>query len=225
MHLIIDADDTLWENNIYFERAIEEFFDFLNHSTLTRAEARAALNEIERANAGAHGYGARAFANALKTCYLHLTERHLDQDEIATVMRFGDRILQQDIELIPGVSETLQNLSARHELTIFTKGQLEEQQMKIDRSGIADLFNRHEIVSEKNETSYLDLIQRANLDPGQSWMVGNSPKSDINPALAVGLGAVFIPHEHTWSLEHSTVDDAGDRLIVIERFNQLLDHF
>src|SRR5215212_8917439 len=98
--LLIDADDTLWANNIHFERAIDEFIDFLDHSTLTRAEARAALDEIERANIAVHGYGALGFAKSLRQCYEHLVERELDDDEIKTVMRFGERILEQEIEII-----------------------------------------------------------------------------------------------------------------------------
>ena len=97
-HLIIDADDTLWENNIHFERAIEEFLDFLDHSTLTRAEARAVLDEIERANAGSMAT-ARAHSPLPAPCYEHLAERELDAEEIRDVMGFGERILSQEIEL------------------------------------------------------------------------------------------------------------------------------
>ena len=224
-HLIIDADDTICQNNIYFERAIDEFLDFLDHSTLTRDEARAALNEIERANAGIHGYGARAFARSLRQCYEHLAERELDESEIRDVMRFGERILEQEIELLPGVEETLQVLRERHDLVIFTKGHHEEQRLKIDRSGIGHYFRYQGIVPEKDVDAYRELISQLSFDPARTWMVGNSPKSDINPALAAGLGAVFIPHEMTWSLEFADVDHSGYRLIVLERFSQLLDHF
>jgi putative hydrolase of the HAD superfamily len=224
-HLIIDADDTLWENNVYFERAIDEFLDFLDHSTLTREEARAALNEIERANAGIHGYGARAFARSLRECYEHLAERELDGSEIRDVMRFGERILEQEIELLPGVEATLQALRERHDLVIFTKGHHEEQRLKIDRSGIGHYFRYQGIVPEKDVEAYRELVSQLSFDPARTWMVGNSPKSDINPALSAGLGAVFIPHEMTWSLEFADVDHVGDRLVVLERFPQLLDHF
>ena len=224
-HLIIDADDTLWENNVYFERAIDEFLDFLDHSTLSREEARAALDEIERANAGIHGYGARAFARSLLACYEHLAEKELDEEEIRGVMRFGERILEQPIELIPGVEETLRVLANRHDLVIFTKGHHEEQRLKIDRSGIDHYFRYHGIVPEKNEAAYRELVAQLGLDPARTWMVGNSPKSDTNPALAAGLGAVFIPHELTWSLEFADIDHTGDRLIVLEQFSELLRQF
>lgn len=225
LNLFIDADDTLWENNIYFERAIEEFLDFLAHSTLSRAEARAALNEIERANTHVHGYGARAFAQSLQDCYAHLHARHLEEHELGTIMDFAGRILSQEIELLPGVEETLRELSTRHHLTIFTKGHEEDQRMKIANSGLGDLFAHHAIVAEKNTSAYHALVATVGSDPARTWMIGNSPKSDINPALDAGLGAVFIPHDHTWQLEHASIAEGGDRLIVLERFSQLLDHF
>jgi putative hydrolase of the HAD superfamily len=225
LHLIIDADDTLWENNVYFERAIDEFIDFIDHSTMTRAEIRATFNEIERATARVHGYGARAFASSLRECYQRLSDRVADEANFHTVMRFGERILEQEIELLPGVEQTLRDLAARHHLVLFTKGHLEEQRLKIERSGIGSHFAHHEIVAEKNSDSYRALIERVGIAPAQGWMVGNSPRSDINPALAAGLGAVFIPHGQTWSLEHDEIDRGSDRLIVIERFPQLLDLF
>jgi putative hydrolase of the HAD superfamily len=149
-HLIIDADDTLWENNVYFERAIEEFIDFLDHSSLSRADVRAVLNEIERANAKSHGYGSAVFTRNLRDCYQRLAQREIADDDLATVMRFGDRILSHPMELIDGVEQTLTALSARHSLVLFTKGNLEEQQRKIDLSGIAAYFIRQYIVAEKD---------------------------------------------------------------------------
>lgn len=224
-HLIIDADDTLWENNVYFERAIEEFIDFLDHSSLSRADVRAVLNEIERANAKSHGYGSAVFTRNLRDCYQRLAQREIADDDLATVMRFGDRILSHPMELIDGVEQTLTALSARHSLVLFTKGNREEQQRKIDLSGIAAYFIRQVIVAEKDVPAYLHLLGELACDPDQTWMIGNSPKSDINPALAAGLNAVFIPHEQTWSLEHDELADGPGQLLVLQRFVELASHF
>jgi putative hydrolase of the HAD superfamily len=225
LHLIIDADDTLWENNVYFERAIDEFIAFVDHSSMSKEEVRAAFNEIERATARVHGYGARAFSRSLRDCYARLTGRIDDEENLRTVMRLGERILEQEIELLPGVEETLAALSQRHHLVVFTKGHPGEQRLKIERSGIDRHFADFEIVPEKDAAAFRALLTRLGASPERSWMVGNSPKSDINPALAIGMGAVFIPHAMTWSLEHAAIAHAGDRLIVLERFPQLLDHF
>ncbi len=226
-HLIFDADDTLWENNIHFERAIEDFLDFLAHSTMSREQVRAAIDEIEFANLRTHGYGSAAFTRNLKQAYEHLAERQIDDDDLNMVMTFGERILSQPIQLIDGVEETLTLLAERHDLTLMTKGHAEEQQMKIDRSGLNGYFRHAEIVPEKNPAAYRAVVARLELVPKRTWMIGNSPKSDINPALAVGLNAVFIPHEVTWRLEHEDVNgDAGPgRLLVLERFGELNRHF
>jgi putative hydrolase of the HAD superfamily len=225
-HLLIDADDTLWENNVYFERAIEEFIDYLDHSTLSRTDVRFVIDEIESANTKtAHGYGAAAFTRNLRTVYEHLAERQIDESDLATVMRFGERILSQEIELIAGVEATLQVLTERHDLILFTKGQHEEQRLKIDRSGIDHYFVRHVIVAEKDRPAYLYLLGELASDPAHTWMIGNSPKSDINPALEAGLNAVFIPHDQTWGLEQQELGEGTGRLLVLERFVDLVEHF
>ena len=152
-HLLIDADDTLWENNIYFEDAFEQFVDFLDHSSMSAAEVRTVLDEIEIANIKIHGYGAANFARNLAQCYERLAEREIRQDDLRTVMSYAERILDCPMQLISGVSETLVYLSARHELTLFTKGHPEEQKLKIDRSGLGELFHHTAIVREKDTES------------------------------------------------------------------------
>ncbi|MGH9663948.1 MAG: HAD family hydrolase, partial [Bryobacteraceae bacterium] len=143
--LIFDADDTLWENNIYFERAFEEFAGFLGHSVLDRMQVRAVLDEIESANAKIHGYGSANFGRNLKQTYERLAERAIRPDDLTTVMRFAERILEHPVQLIDGVSETIAELAARHELTMFTKGHPDEQRLKIQRSGLAEYFVHTEI--------------------------------------------------------------------------------
>jgi putative hydrolase of the HAD superfamily len=223
-HLIVDADDTLWENNIYFERAFDRFCDFLAHSHLTPIQVRAVLDEIEIVNSQVHGYGSANFTRNLAQCFHQLAERHVSEEDIAAILALADDIVQQPIELLPGVRETLAYLSSRHDLTLFTKGNPEEQKLKLDRSGLAVFFGHTAIVKEKNEQSYSLLVEQRKLDKTQTWMIGNSPKSDINPALEAGLNAVFIPHPHTWRLEHEQVQQSP-KLILIERFSQLQDYF
>lgn len=224
-YLLIDADDTLWENNVYFEDAFDEFVEFLAHSRLTPAEVRDVLNEIETANAKIHGYGSMNFGRNLQECYQHLAERHIDgsgaECELAQVMSFAERILTKPIELIPGVEETLGYLSERHQLTLFTKGHPEEQKLKVDRSGLGRYFAHTAIVKEKDVPAYRALIMEREIDPEIGWMIGNSPKSDVNPALEAGLGAVFVPHARTWVLEKTPVRRDFARLVEVERFEDL----
>jgi putative hydrolase of the HAD superfamily len=224
-HLIVDADDTLWENNIYFERAFEQFTDFLAHSSLTPVGIRAVLDEIEDANAKLHGYGSANFARNLRQCYQHLCEREVCDGDLATVMSFAERILECPMEVIEGVAETLDYLASRHELTLFTKGHPDEQKLKIDRSGLGGYFAHTAIVKEKDRQAYTRLVAERQIDRSRGWMIGNSPKSDINPALESGLNAVFVPHAHTWTLERQEIRPAEGRLLVVERFADLRKHF
>ena len=220
-NLLIDADDTLWENNIYFERAFDAFCDFLAHSHMSPVEIRAALDEIEIVNARVHGYGSKNFARNLKQCYERLVEREIRADDVDRVMRFAEEILEQPIELIAGVRETLEYLASRHDLTLFTKGDREEQKLKVDRSGLGVYFGHTAIVKEKNADAYRAIVRERKLLPERTWMVGNSPKSDINPALEAGLNAVFVPHARTWSLEREELKPVEGRFVELKKFSGL----
>ncbi len=224
-HLIVDADDTLWENNIYFERAFDDFIDFLNHSTLRPDEVRAVLDEIELINNKTHGYGSKNFARNLGLCYERLVEREIGPGDLPAIMAFAERIIQHPLELMEGVPATLEYLAARHHLTLFTKGHPEEQKLKIDRSGLGIYFGHTAIVKEKDIESYATLIREREMDPAQTWMIGNSPKSDVNPALAAGLNAVYVPHERTWHLEKTDLRSGVGKLLILEKFSDLRDHF
>ena len=224
-NLLVDADDTLWENNIYFERAFDNFCDFLAHSALSPIQVRAVLDEIEIVNSKVHGYGTANFARNLAECYHKLVERNVSPDDLPRIMSFTEQILHHPIEIIAGVEETLEYLSERHSLTLFTKGDPEEQKLKVDRSGLAIYFGHTAIVKEKNTASYAALIRERQFDPAHTWMIGNSPKSDINPALEAGIHAVFVPHERTWTLERDELREGLGRLLRVERFAELQQYF
>jgi len=224
--LLIDADDTLWENNIYFEDAFDAFVDFLAHSTLTSAQIRDVLNEIELANARVHGYGAMNFGRNLQQAYHHLAEREIGTEDLAHVMSLAERILEQPVELIEGVEPTLEWLASRHDLTLFTKGNPEEQKLKVDRSGLSRYFAHTAIVKEKDAAAYRQIVEERSLAPEETWMIGNSPKSDINPAMEAGLGAVLVPHARTWVLERQELRrPEGARFLQVENFKGLQRHF
>ena len=130
-HLIIDADDTLWENNIFFEQAFEEFADFLDHQHLTRPQVRDVLDAIEAVNAKIHGYGSKRFGKNLVETYHQLAKRPFSDQDLHHVAAFAETILKHPIILLPNVEETLVYLAERHELTLFTKGHPDEQ--RVDR--------------------------------------------------------------------------------------------
>ncbi len=221
-HLLIDADDTLWEDNIYFEQAIHAFIGFLNHSQLTREEVRAVLDEVEHIL----GYGSANFTRSLVETYRRLAEKAIGDEEIRQVQQFGEQIRTHPMELLDGVKETLDYLSPRYNLVLLTKGDIEEQKLKIERSGIEHYFKETVIVHEKDVATYHRVVKELHADPMHTWMVGNSPRSDINPALAAGLNAVYIPHPQTWRLEHEEVQRNGaGQLLTLSAFAELRTHF
>jgi putative hydrolase of the HAD superfamily len=225
--LLIDADDTLWENNIYFERAIVAFISYLNHHEYSPAEVRQALNAVERETILAHGYGVTSFTHSLVTCFERLSPAPVTEEKLARIRSLAPSIAEQEIELLPNVAETLAELASRHHLILMTKGNQAEQADKLARSGLASYFAAVEIVAEKDPPTYREVIARHELTPHTSWMIGNSPKSDINPALAAGLHAIFLFHKDTWVLEHATVDPApaGQHLIELDSFAKLATIF
>jgi putative hydrolase of the HAD superfamily len=225
--LLIDADDTLWENNIYFERAIANFISFLNHHEFLPEQVREVLNDVERECIVSHGYGLHSFAHALVRTFERLAVEPLTPALHETISGFAHTIAEHPVEILHGVPQTLQYLSGRHRLILMTKGALAEQAGKVERSGLKDYFSEVEIVAEKDVGTYRNVISKYDLPGDSTWMIGNSPKSDINPALAAGLNAVFVPHGNTWVLEHEEVAEAQPptRLLIVKEFAGLKDHF
>lgn len=227
-NLLIDADDTLWQNNIYFEQSISDFMSFLNHQEMTRQQVRAVINQVERETILEHGYGYHSFAHSLVRTFERLSTETITEELHQTIWNFAHRITKYPIELIEGVPATLSYLTERrHHLILMTKGNFTEQSAKVERSGVKEYFAAVEIVAEKNAPTYRSIISKYELAPDSTWMIGNSPKSDINPALAAGINAVFVPHDSTWILEHETVSEAtgGLHLLQVEKFSDLQQHF
>lgn len=225
--LLIDADDTLWENNIYFERAIAKFISLLNHREYTSEQVRLVLNDVERDSILRHGYGLHSFAHSLAETFEKLSVDPVTPELHERIRSFAHEIAEHPVELIPGVPETLEYLTPRHHLIMMTKGNFAEQAGKVERSGLKEYFAAIEIVPEKDEAIYRSVVTKYELAEDSTWMVGNSPKSDINPALAAGLHAVFVPHDNTWILEHEELAAAppDQRLLVVQRFTDLRAHF
>jgi len=225
--LLIDADDTLWENNIYFERAIADFISFLNHRERTPAEVREILNDVERDAILTHGYVLHSFAHSLIKTFEQLSVEPLTPALHETIHGFAHTIAAQPLQLLPRVEETLQYLADKHALILVTKGDFQEQSGKVERSGVKKYFRAVEVVAEKDSAIYRSVAGKHGLQNERTWMIGNSPKSDINPALRAGINAVFIPHDDTWILEHEELDhpEQSNQLLVLKTFAELQAHF
>jgi putative hydrolase of the HAD superfamily len=223
--LVLDADDTLWENNIFFEQTIESFITLLEPLGFARDYVRRVLNETERRNIRQHGYGVRSFGRSLEETYAKLAGNMMQRDTMKQIYGLVKELEQVPPRILDGVPETLAYLAERHRLLLLTKGEAAEQAAKVERSGLQSFFEAIEIVPEKDVLTYKRLVNQHRIVKEHAWMVGNSPRSDINPALAAGLNAVFIPHSATWELEHAEVQSGAGKLLILPSFRELRQHF
>ena len=226
LNLIFDADDTLWDSNIHFLEAFDSFAAAVTDAGLgfERADVHAAVRRAELRLIKTHGYGRRPYVMALHDAAAELAPAGHERLRDA-IERIGAHLIERDCALLPDVEPTLHHLSRRHKLLMFTKGQRDEQLRKLKRSGLAPLFKRVETPREKDVDAYRNLMRDAGLDPSVTFMIGNSPRSDINPAVRAGLRAVYIPHPHTWELEHEEIVEADGKVIELASFRRLLEVF
>jgi len=225
--LIADADDTLWENNIYYEQCTAAFVDLMAAQGFEREEVERTVDMVERERIPQVGYAPEEFARSLVIAYRRLCEDHHRpvKDEVSdAAWVIGQTVIEYPIVLLEGVAETLTQLSGRCRLILLTKGDRQVQRDKLARSGLAHLFDGVHVVSEKDAGVIRDILARYKLQPGQTWMVGNSPRSDINPALEAGIGAIYVPHTNTWDLEMEEIAEP-EKVIVLNNFAELLALF
>ncbi len=228
LNLVFDADDTLWDSNIHFLEAFEEYVEAIAALGVDthRESIKAAVREAELELIQTHGYGRRPYVIALERAVAQVAPELHHEPLRREVERIGTQLIERHCELLPGVEETVPELAGRHQLILFTKGQRDEQMRKLERSGLAPYFSRVETPREKNPDSYRRLVVEVGLDRERTFMIGNSPRSDINPALRAGLrAAIYIPHHHTWELEDEELDSADPRIVELPSFGALLRVF
>jgi putative hydrolase of the HAD superfamily len=197
-----DADDTLWQNERFF-RLTEERFAALLGEHGEAAELTGKLLEAERRNLAFYGFGIKGFVLSMIESAIEITRGQVPTSAIAEILGWGREMLDHPVETLPHVRETLQALAGDYKLVLITKGDLFDQERKLAASGLGELFDAVEIVSDKNASTYERIFARHGDGARRAMMVGNSLKSDILPALAAGAWAVHVPHELTWALEHA----------------------
>src|SRR6201981_1023394 len=223
--LLIDADDTLWENNVFFEKLIEDFITLVESVGYTRQYVRHILNETERKNIRQYGYGVRSFGRSLEETYMKLAEHQAKRETLAEIHNRVVDLERTPPKILDGVPETLAYLTERHRLILFTKGEPAEQSAKVQRSGLQGFFEFIEIVPEKDTETYSSLVKKHKIVKSLGWMIGNSPRSDINPAMKIGLNAGLLPHQHNGHMEHEPVVAGSGKLIILPAFRELRSHF
>ena len=224
--LIVDADDTLWENNIYYEQCIANFVELMAAQGFGPEEAERALDTVERERIPQVGYAPEEFARSMVIAYQRLCEQHDRpvKDKVSGVaLKIGQAVMnaERPIVLLDGVADTLARLNDHFRLLLLTKGDREVQESKLARSGLGRFFDGVHVAPEKDTGVIRGLLVRYGLEPEQTWMVGNSPRSDINPAVKAGIGAIYIPHPNTWQLEIEQIAKP-ESVIVLNCFGELV---
>lgn len=225
--LIFDADDTLWENEAYYQQCIAEFGELMATLGLDRKEAERTVDGVERERVPLTGYGPLPFTENMVIAYQRLCERYGQSaaDEVSDrVRQIGQLVMAPPIALLGGVEETLARLDGHYRLLLLTKGDRRVQEDKLARSGLGCFFDGVHVVPEKDVRVFRELMAEYGLEPEQTWMIGNSPRSDINPAVEAGIGAVHIPHSTTWVWEREEIT-TSERVVVLERFGDLIAFF
>jgi len=223
--LLIDADDTLWENNVFFEKLIEDFITLVEPCGYTRAYIRHILNETERKNIRQYGYGVRSFGRSLEETYLKLADQMVRRETLAQIHGRVMELERTPPKILDGVPETLAYLTERHRLILFTKGEPAEQAAKVERSGLQGFFDSIEIVADKSTRVYQGLIDKHHVVKSSGWLIGSSALQEINPALQAGLNAAFVPHPATWNRENPELQSGTGKLLIVSSFRGLRDHF
>ena len=221
--LAFDADDTLWDCQGHFDRVMQQLYTELE-PWVDRGTAANELYATERKNMPLLGFGAKAFTLSMLETAMRVSRYEMPATKISEIQQQCYRLLQFPCTPLPEVEATLHRLrdSHRYRMVAFTKGELLDQEHKLQRSGLADCFDDVEITSDKGEREFRNLCHKLGIAPEEMLMVGNSFKSDIAPALAIGCTAVHIPFHITWELEEAKVYE-HPRLYSIQHFGELLD--
>lgn len=206
--IVFDADDTLWENETLYHAAQVDFVSLLSKYHEEKW-IRERLYDVEMSNMAHFGYGIKAFVLSMIETSVDLTEGRISGAELKLLIDIAKRMIDAEIQLLDGVRETVENLHGRYPLAIITKGDLLDQQRKVDRSGIGEFFDHVEVVADKNPRTYQRLFNKFEVQPSDLLMIGNSMRSDILPVLELGGKAVYIPHELTWGHEHAPTPEEG----------------
>jgi putative hydrolase of the HAD superfamily len=220
--ICFDADDTLWRNEEYYQQAEQRFCQLLSEYCADAEVAQQVLYETEMRNLELFGYGSKSFTLSMIEAALELSHDRLPNALLKKLIQLGKENIAPPMELLPNVVETLTALAPRYRLALATKGDLRDQERKIERSGLAPFFTHISIVSEKNIKSYQKIIKELSILPIEFLMVGNSFKSDIWPVLNLGAHAIYIPSSVLWVHERSEPVE-HNLLQTISHIEQLLD--
>ena len=220
--ICFDADDTLWHNERFFRDAQARFFELLS-DFIDAEDLNQRLLRVERANVARYGFGIKGFMLSMVETALEVSDRKVTGDVLAEIIEMGQEMLAHPIELLPGAEEAVHRLGADFHLLVITKGDLLHQEQKLAQSGLRDLFDGVEIVSDKSSQTYGRIFSERDVAADRAMMIGNSLKSDVNPVLDVGGWGIFVPHGLDWELERDEPRHGHQRYFEIASLEELPD--
>jgi len=221
--IAFDADDTLWVNEPYFRAAEKRFYDLMT-DFLPKNSPPNALYQAQIKNLPIYGYGVKSFTLSMIEAAIAMTNKTIPLTAIVQMLDIGKEMLEAPVELLDGVEEVLKALQGKYRLVMATKGDLLDQERKLEKSGLADYFHHIEIMSEKKQPNYKKLIQHLDIPPSQFLMIGNSLKSDILPVLELGGHAFHVPFHTTWAYERVETTIEEERFRSLATINDVLDN-
>lgn len=217
-----DADDTLWVNEPYFQE-VEKKFCLILKPYQDEAETSKELFRTEMQNLEIYGYGAKGFILAMIETAIRVTEGKITSNEISQIVAIGKTLLNMPIQLLDGIEDVLQKLKGKYQLILATKGDLLDQERKLQKSGLTGYFHHIEIMSDKHENNYKKLLSHLDIQPHEFLMVGNSVKSDILPVIKIGARAIHVPFEVTWQHENHHEPTGNDDFITVSEISEILN--
>lgn len=218
--IAFDADDTLWVNETYFRNAENEFAKLLlEYETENKIHQELYKKEIE--NLKNYGYGVKGFVLSMVECALELSNYKINQKKINRILEIGKEMLEKPIDLLDGVEDTLQKLHGKYKLIVATKGDLLDQERKLEKSGILKYFHHTEVMSDKKEADYLKLVKHLDIDTSELLMIGNSLRSDILPLVNIGASAIHVPFHTTWAHEEVSEDQKSDDYTTVSKITEI----
>nr|WP_299383499.1 HAD family hydrolase [Allomuricauda sp.] len=218
-----DADDTLWVNETYFRETEERFAELLERYE-TKNKVDQELFKMEMKNLELYGYGVKGFVLSMIESALDLSNHKISQETITEILELGKKMISHPVELLDGVEEVLSQLEDKYRLIVLTKGDLLDQERKLEKSGISKYFHHVEVLSDKKESNYSNLLEHLEIDVNEFLMIGNSLKSDVLPILNIGAKAIHVPFHTTWAHEMVQEDEVVNNHLQLNSLKDVLKY-
>jgi len=221
--IAFDADDTLWVNETYFRDAEHQFAQLLS-AYETENTIDQELFKMEMKNLSIYGYGIKGFVLSMVESAIELSNGNISNKVLSEILNLGKQMIEMPVELLEGIEDVLENLSKKYRLLVLTKGDLLDQERKLEKSGLTKYFHHVEVMSDKKEKNYKDLLEHLEIDVSEFLMIGNSLRSDILPIINIGGKAIHVPFHTTWQHEQVSPQEESSAYDVVKSIKEVLNY-